>query len=166
MENTKKVAASAATASTPLTVYDSLPDVQLTDHFSLREFVISAVAVRHGIDNMPPPAAVERITALCSEVLEPLRRRFGVIRITSGYRSERVNRLVGGVVTSQHVKGEAADIGLGSLEVGRKMYEYVRTRLDFDQLILERNRKTGARWLHVSYRADGGNRHEAFTITK
>ena len=162
MENTKKVAAQAATAFVQTTVYDSLPSVQLTEHFNLREFVISAAAVRHGIDNMPPAESVVRIKALCREVLEPLRRRFGVIRITSGYRCETVNRLVGGVATSQHVRGEAADISVGSIEVGRKMYEFVRSRLDFDQLILEHRRKTGARWLHVSYRMTGGNRRQAF----
>ena len=162
MENTKKVAAPAATAFAQTTVYDSLPSVQLTRHFNLREFAISAAAVRHGIDNVPPADAVERIRALCREVLEPLRRRFGVIRVTSGYRCPAVNRIVGGVATSQHVRGEAADINVGNIEVGRKMYEFVRSRLDFDQLILEYRHKTGARWLHVSYRTDGVNRRQAF----
>lgn len=166
MENANKVAAQAATTFTALSVYDTLPETQLTEHFKLREFVISATAVRHGIDNTPPSDAVERLEALAHEVLEPLRRRFGAIRITSGYRSEHVNRLVGGAASSQHLRGEAADISIGSLEVGRKMYDFIRSRLDFDQLIFERRHKTGARWLHVSYRADGKNRHEAFAITK
>ena len=161
MENTKTVAATAA-ATSPLSVYDTLPDTQLTEHFNLREFVISATAVRHGLDNTPPAAAVERIRALCRGVLEPMRRRFGAIRITSGYRSEEVNRRVGGARTSQHLRGEAADVSVGSVEVGRKMYDFVRSRLDFDQLIFERRRKTGARWLHVSFRADGNNRRQAF----
>lgn len=161
MENTKTVAALAATTPV-LSVYDMLPDEQLTPHFNLREFTISATAVRHGIDNVPPNAARENLLSLCREVLEPLRHRFGVIRITSGYRCREVNRLVGGVPSSQHVAGEAADISVGSDEVGRKMYEFVRERLDFDQLILERNRKTGARWLHVSYRSGGRNRRQAF----
>ena len=178
MKNTNKVAAAAATAqystatateqpkivSGAVTVYDTLPNTRLTEHFSLREFVISATAIRHGIINMPPAEAQQRLEALCREVLEPLRRRFGVIRITSGYRSPEVNRLVGGSATSQHLRGEAADISIGSLEVGHKMYEFIRTHLDFDQLILERKRKTGARWLHVSYRMDGRNRRQAFEM--
>lgn len=139
-------------------MYDELPDDRLTEHFRLREFIISATAVQHGIDNTPPREAVERMEALCREVLEPLRRRFGVIRITSGYRCKRVNELVGGAPTSQHMRGEAADISIGSLDVGRKMYDYIRNNLKFDQLLLERNRKKGSRWLHVSYRADGKNR--------
>ena len=176
MENTNLVAASAATVSKAnneeaktfawgtVTVYDTLPDRLLTEHFCLREFIISAAAVRHGIDNMPTDEAVANLKALCREVLEPLRRRFGVIRITSGYRSERVNRLVGGKPTSQHMRGEAADISLGSMEVGMKMYEYIRAHMTFDQLIFERNRKTGARWLHVSYRRDGHNRRQALML--
>ena len=149
----------------PVTVYDLLPDTRLTPHFALREFVISATAVRHGIDNTPPADAVGRLTALCENVLEPLRRRFGVIRITSGYRCERVNRLVGGVPTSQHLRGEAADINVASRESGQRMYDYIRTRLDFDQLIFEQRRKTGTRWIHVSYRADGRNRRDARCCT-
>lgn len=180
MKDTKKVAAPAATASKTnsmdktttkvkcgaVTVYDTLPDMQLTEHFALREFVISATAVRRGIDNVPPADAVERLRALCEEVLEPLRRRFGVIRITSGYRAPAVNRLVGGASTSQHMRGEAADINVGSMETGRKMYDFARAHLDFDQLILERNEKTASRWLHVSYRADGKNRRQAFELVK
>ena len=145
----------------PVSVYDTLPATRLTPHFSLREFVISGTAVRHGIDNTPPPDAVKRLEALCRNVLEPLRQRFGAIRITSGYRCESVNRLVGGARTSQHMRGEAADINVSGREQGERMYEYIRTRLDYDQLILEQRRKTGTRWIHVSYRADGHNRKDA-----
>lgn len=148
-------------AATAATAYDLLPTTRLTPHFCLREFLISATAVRRGIDNTPTPDAVARLVALCLNVLEPLRRRFGVIRITSGYRSPDVNRLVGGAPTSQHMRGEAADIHIGSMEVGQKMFDFIRQRTDFDQLLFEHNRKTGARWLHVSYRADGHNRHDA-----
>lgn len=154
------------TGQPPLSAYDALPARRLTEHFALREFVISATAIRHGIDNTPPDDAVARLETLCRAVLEPLRQRFGVIRVTSGYRSAEVNRLVGGAARSQHLSGEAADISIGSLEVGRKMYDYVRTRLDFDQLIFERNRKTGARWLHISYRSGGSNRRQAFELAK
>ena len=58
--------------------------------------------------------------------------------------------------------GEAADIYVPNDEVGMKMYNYIRCSLDFDQLIYEYRSKTGARWMHVSYRADGNNRHEAW----
>ena len=166
MKDTKKVAAQAATTYSVTTVYDEMPRYQLTKHFALREFLISATAIRHGIDNVPSTDVVARLEALCNNVLEPLRRRFGVIRITSGFRNGQLNRLVGGVPTSQHLKGEAADISIGSLEVGEKMFDFIKANLDFDQLIFERVRRTGARWIHVSYRADGQNRHEALRIIK
>ena len=68
--------------------------------------------------------------------------------MTSGFRSPRLNEAVGGVPSSQHVKGEAADITVGNPEDNRKLFELIRTSgLAFDQLIDERNYT----WLHVSY---------------
>lgn len=169
MKNTEMAVALAAATCTNVqqmmvaeTVFDQLPTTQLSRHFSLREFVISATAIRFGIDNTPPDEAVARLKVLCEKVLEPLRLRFGMLRITSGYRSPIVNEKVGGVATSQHTMGEAADIHVPNDEVGMKMYNYIRCNLDFDQLIYEYRSKTGARWMHVSYRADGNNRHEAW----
>lgn len=141
------------------------PEMRLSKHFVLREFTLSGTAIRYGIDNTPSATEVERLRVLCDNVLEPLRRRFGVLRITSGYRSERVNRLVGGSATSQHRLGEAADIHVSSLEVARKMCAYAKEHIDYDQLIIESVKKSGARWIHVSYRK-GANRKEFFTINK
>ena len=171
MENTQNVAATAANAEKGktfviTTAYDSLPDVRLSEHFSLREFTISAAAIRHNINNVPTDVEIGNLRSLCQNVLEPLRRRFGVIRITSGYRSDRVNRLVGGVATSQHKRGEAADLNVSSAEVAHKMVQFVRDNLDFDQLIYECVRKTATRWIHVSYRADGNNRRQYIEIVK
>ena len=79
-----------------------------------------------------------------------------------GYRCERLNEAVGGVSRSQHLLGEAADLHIANMEVGRKMFEFVRTHCDFDQLLFEHRMKNGCRWLHVSYRSDRGpNRHDA-----
>jgi len=133
---------------------------RLTEHFTLRELTRSGTALRRGLGNEPSPGDVERLTLLCRHVLEPLRRRFGVLRITSGYRSRELNRLVGGVADSQHCLGEAADVYVGSMEVAEKMYGYAVERLDFDQLILERRGRHTV-WLHVSYR-DGRNRRQHF----
>ncbi|MDO4172778.1 MAG: D-Ala-D-Ala carboxypeptidase family metallohydrolase [Prevotellaceae bacterium] len=133
-------------------------DIQLSRHFRLSEFTRSATAIRHGIDNEPDVDSVEALQNLCIHVLEPLRRRFGVIRITSGYRSLRLNEAIGGARRSQHLFGEAADIHVGSLEMARKYFDYVRENLDFDQMLLEM--KAGkVHCLHVSYRADEENRH-------
>ena len=124
----------------------------LTAHFSLREMCVSGTAIRLGIKNEPSERVTENLQSLCEHVLEPLRQRFGVIRITSGYRCERLNRAVGGVKNSQHRTGEAADIHVSNIEVGRKMFRFIRDNLEFDQLLFEQTQENGACWLHVSYK--------------
>ena len=124
----------------------------LTAHFSLREMCASGTAIRLGIRNEPSEEVVNRLQQLCKHVLEPLRKRFCVIRITSGYRCDKLNRVVGGVKNSQHRLGEAADIHVSDIEVGRKMFHYIKENLDFDQLLFEHIRENGTCWLHVSYK--------------
>ncbi len=133
----------------------------LTEHFSLEEMVRSGVAIRRKIDNSPSPSDVERLRQLCVHVLEPVRRRFGVTRISSGYRSAELNDAVGGVATSQHLRGEAADIHISDMETGRRIYDYIRRNLDFDQLLFEHRMSNGCRWLHVSYTTRRPNRRQA-----
>lgn len=135
---------------------------RLSPHFTLREFVVSGTAIRHNIDNTPERRHVERLRVLCHTVLEPLRRRFGVIRITSGYRCPTLNAKVGGAGNSQHLRGEAADIHVSGRQQGEKMFAYIRDNLDFDQLLFERRAKSGTVWLHVSCRHDPArNRHDS-----
>jgi len=142
-----------------------IEEQQLSRHFSLREMTASGTAIKYNIDNTPGVEDVERMKALCRNILEPLRSRFGVIRVTSGYRSKALNEKVGGNPASQHLRGEAADIHVSSGEVARKMFGYVRDNLDFDQLLYERRKSDGACWLHVSHRAaPGKNRHDSRTI--
>ena len=140
-------------------------DMRLTEHFTLHEFTDSDTARRHHIANTPSQLHIVRLRALCRESLEPLRRRFGAIRITSGYRCERLNALVGGAPTSQHTLGEAADIHTGGRETSQKMFDFARLNIPYDQLILEHRPSHGTYWLHISLRSDRpGNRHEAFTL--
>jgi len=135
-------------------------NIMLSEHFSLREMTRSGAAVRLGIVNEATPIIIMRLRELCVNVLEPLRRRFGVIRITSGYRCERLNKAVGGVRNSQHLRGEAADIHIGSIAEGRRLLRYIVANLDYDQVLLERIHDNGAGWLHVSFCADRRkNRH-------
>ena len=136
-------------------------DEMLSEHFSLEEMTRSGEALRRKISNVPTAEQTESLRQLCLNVLEPVRRRFGATRITSGYRCPELNEAVGGVADSQHIRGEAADIHLSNMEVGRKMFDFIRLHTDFDQLLFERRMKGGCRWLHVSYTTRRKNRREA-----
>ena len=141
---------------------------QLSNHFTLEELTHSATAQKYGICNDPPIEVISNLQNLCQQVLEPLREHYGKpIHVSSGYRSAVLNRLVGGVRTSQHVKGEAADLILPSLAEGMLWYQFIRQNCrNYDQCILERNQK-GYWWLHVSARREKSmNRHEAFYLVK
>ena len=95
----------------------------LSPHFTLGEFIRSGTAIRRSIDNVPPDIIfIIRMMLLCENILEPLRKRFGAIPISSGYRCHLLNLAVGGAFGSQHELGEAADIPVASKE---KMKQYV-----------------------------------------
>ena len=131
-------------------------------HFSKQEMQRSGMAIRLGIENKPGREEEENLKALCLNVLEPLRKRFGRIIITSGYRSEALNKAIFGEPSSQHLKGEAADIHIPNEEVGRRYFRFIKYVLDYDQLLFERRLSNGCMWLHVSYCRDRKhNRHEA-----
>lgn len=132
--------------------------MQLTEHFTLSEFVRSETATNRHIDNTPTQEVVENLRALCRNVLEPARVAFGApIYITSGYRCTELNKAVGGKPTSQHLRGEAADLQVRGVENLRMLYNVIKSRGVFDQLLFESNR-SGAKWIHVSYKASGNRR--------
>jgi hypothetical protein len=133
-------------------------DEQLSKHFTLWEMMRSGTAVRMNIKNVPDEQEKEALRQLCQHVLEPLRCRYGAIIITSGYRCLRLNRAVGGVPTSQHMRGEAADIFIPNLEIGRKYFDFIKNNTTFDQLIWEPRGADIPRWLHVSYTTRRPNR--------
>lgn len=137
----------------------------LSKHFSLEEMTNSGTAIRLRIANRPSTVQIENLRQLCLNVLEPVRLRFGVTRITSGYRCPELNSAVGGVPDSQHTRGEAADIHISDMEVGRKIFDFICRNTDFDQLLFERRVKGGCRWLHVSYTTRRPNRHEALHLS-
>ena len=127
-------------------------DIPVTQHFTIEELYASATAKKLGIDNKPGVQHMINLVYLAAYVLEPLRVAMGEpIKIESGFRCQQLNKAVGGVYTSQHCKGQAADICIdGDLKKGRKWFEYIRKNLPFDQLIWEHN-KAGVYWIHVSF---------------
>lgn len=135
--------------------------MKLSEHFTLEEFVRSRKAQARGIKNEPPAEAVEGLKLLVQHILEPLRQAWGQpIFVTSGYRSPRLNRAVGGARNSQHRLGQAADIvadlSLLNYDLGRLI---IQLSLPFDQLIFEGcyveyvagRPQHRCRWIHVSY---------------
>ena len=128
--------------------------MQITEHFTVEEFERSSTADRLGIDNRVPEALLPNLKTLCVEVLEPLRAFAGKpIVISSGYRCPALNRAVGGVSQSQHLRGEAADLHLPSIAEGRTWFRWLMDNTTFDQLIWEHDRQ-GSHWIHVSCKAD------------
>ena len=133
--------------------------MQLTEHFTLSEFVRSETAANKHIDNTPSPEVVSNLRALCRNVLESARVAFGApIYITSGYRCLLLNAAVGGKITSQHLRGEAADLQVQGVKNLRKLYKVIKDHGVFDQLLFESNGTT--KWIHVSY-TSYGNRRQA-----
>ena len=125
----------------------------VTMHFTIEEMYASDTAKRLGIDNKPTTQKMINLVYLCAHVLEPLRVAMNEpIKIGSGYRCEKLNKAVGGVYNSQHLKGQAADLCIdGDLKKGKRWFNYIKDHLPFDQLIWEHNPKTGSYWVHVSY---------------
>ena len=144
--------------------------MKLSKHFTLEEFERSGTAARLHIDNRVPAELVPNIKYLCEEVLEPLREHFGEpIYVSSGYRCPELNKAVGGVRNSQHMRGEAADIcpvingrpDSTSPEARKKMREWaewIMDNLHFDQLLREHS--GDSYWIHVSLKRGGENRQQ------
>lgn len=119
-------------------------------HFTLRELIKSDTAIRKGIKNVPNRQEEQNLNALVDKILDPLREAYGKpIIVTSGFRCEELNKLIGGSKTSQHRTGQAADIRtiIDTPEENKKLYDLIiKLNLPFDQLIDEHNFD----WVHVS----------------
>ena len=124
----------------------------VTMHFTIEELYASRKAKELGIDNKPTIQKMINLVYLAAYVLEPLRVAMNEpITISSGYRCEKLNKAVGGVYNSQHLKGQAADLCIdGDIEKGRRWFNYIKDHLLFDQLIWEHN-AAGVYWVHVSF---------------
>ena len=124
--------------------------MKLGKHFTLAELTVSQEATRRGIPNDPDAQSLANLQLLVRHVLDPLRDAVGPVHVSSGYRSPRVNKLIGGASSSQHVQGEAADFTVPGMTTQQVVDRIRAMALPFDQLIEE-----FGRWVHVSY----GPRH-------
>jgi uncharacterized protein YcbK (DUF882 family) len=131
---------------------DKIPGAE---SFTYGEFVKSDTATRKGIKNEPNEQQWKNIEKLAVNILQPIRNKFGRIRITSGFRSVELCEAVGSSAASNHTKGEAADIE--PLENGVTLFdvfEFIHNNLQFRTIISEYFDNNG--WVHVDFR-EGGN---------
>lgn len=129
--------------------------MQLSPHFTMAELTASATAKKRGIDNTPDSAARLRLAYLCQSILEPVRQRYGMpIHVTSGYRCPALNKAVGGVATSQHLTGDAADVrasATNNLYLFRVIERMIREgEIEVGQLIWEGGDEHNPAWIHIS----------------
>ena len=141
--------------------------MKLSDHFTIGELTKTSAM---GIDNTPSHAAVLNLKNLCENWLEPLRQRYNKpILINSGFRSEAVNKAIGGVKGSNHLTGCAVDIRVTGIEQAIR-YACIlldiadESKRDYDELLIERSPK-GTYWLHFAVRPSGNRKKVRFIQT-
>lgn len=132
---------------------------KLSNNFTLGEMIASDTAKKAGIDNTPTLLAISHLEELCLYLLQPIRDAWGKpIKVTSGYRCYRLNRLVGGSPTSAHPLGWAVDIKPTSgsyADFERFVVEFLKkSGLKWDQVIRETSGKT--KWLHIGFKNGAG----------
>ena len=133
--------------------------MNLSQNFSLRELTKSQTAERKGISNEPSEEHIENLKLLCTHVLQKVRDQFGIVSISSGYRSPALCEALGSKSTSQHARGQAADFECYGVD-NNELFNWVISNVEFDQAILEfYDGSPESGWLHVSYNEDN-NRGE------
>lgn len=141
--------------------------MMLSKNLSLVEVMKSATAIKHGIANEPSSQHLTNLKAVATNIFQPCRDYFGKpLAVTSGYRSEALNDLIGGSKRSQHSKGEALDLDAqvyGGF-TNAELFHYIKDNLDFDQLIWEFGNDEEPDWIHCSYTTE--NRREVLKAYK
>ena len=135
--------------------------MKLSKHLTLKEATKSATAIKNGIDNTPTIAQLEVLKALAVNIFEPCRQYIGgPLAVTSGYRGEELNKLIGGSLTSDHCisddKTAALDLDCDVYngKTNAQLFNYIRTTRDFKQLIWEFGDENNPDWVHVSFSTD------------
>ena len=128
----------------------------LSRNFTLQELIKSDTAIRRGIDNNPNADQIEKLKALCENILQPVRDHFGRVKVTSGYRSPELCQAIGSSINSQHAKAEAADFEVVGTD-NAELADWIKRELEYDQLILEYYTpgEPNSGWIHCSYIPEG-----------
>tara|TARA_R110002020_G_scaffold80470_2_gene200764 strand:- start:35 stop:562 length:528 start_codon:yes stop_codon:yes gene_type:complete len=151
--------------------------MKISKNFTLNEVTRSNTALRMGIDNTPSKEHILKLRLLATEFLQPLRDRIGALRVTSGYRSQELNKAIGGsykiddngnyIPKSQHCKAEAVDLQYfkrGRMDNYKIFRGIIEGSLEFDQIILEFGGATAERdsdypdWVHISWKIKDNRR--------
>ena len=136
--------------------------------FTLEELLTSSTARQRSIENLPSWTVVEHLNDLAM-FLDDIRNAYGsALRVTSGFRNQKLNTAVSGVKNSAHMCGMAADLVPVNGDIAG-FEKFLRNWLptyegSFDQCIFESKGKS--RWVHIAqYSPSGGQRRQLFGMT-
>ena len=129
--------------------------MNLSRNFTLSELTKSDTAIRRGINNNPNAEQVEKLKALCENILQPVRDHFGRVKVTSGFRSVALCLAIGSSERSQHANAEAADFECPGVD-NAELADWIHKNLTYDQLILEfyTPGEPNSGWIHCSWISD------------
>lgn len=131
----------------------------ISKHISYNEATLSQTAIRNNINNTPSEEIIANMKNVAINCFEPLREWYGKpIKVNSFYRSPALNKKIGGAKTSQHQFGEAIDMDCDSIIENKKIFEWCRDNLLFDQLIWE----YGGKWVHISLKKENNRKQVLF----
>ena len=125
----------------------------ISKYISHKEAIKSNTAKRLGIENEPNKEQLKNMKLLAEKVFEPLRLEVGgPIKVNSFFRSPELNKAIGGSSKSQHCHGQAIDIDdTFGVKSNAYMYYFIKSELEFDQMIWEFGDNSNPDWVHVSY---------------
>ena len=133
----------------------------VSKHISYNEGVRSATATKLKINNIPESDVFKNMVLVAEEVFEPLREwAKHPINVNSFYRSPKLNAAIRGSQYSSHMSGQAIDISTLGKKTNGELFEYIKEKLDFDQLIWEFGSDESPKWIHVSYKNKKDNRKD------
>lgn len=126
--------------------------MKLSNNFKLNELIYSSTAEVNRINNYPSPVEIDNLRALCENILQPIRDKWGSpLYVNSGYRSPILNRKVGGTPTSYHCSGNAVDITTRDTKKNKELFNMIVDMIKNNEIevgeLIDEHRYS---WLHIS----------------